>query len=38
VSWQDAVNVAELERLAAERLDAGVLGYYAGGAGDERTL
>ncbi len=38
MSWQDAVNVAELERLAAERLDAGVLGYYAGGAGDERTL
>lgn len=32
------VNVAEYERLAAERLEAGLLGYYAGGAADERTL
>ena len=32
------VNVADFERRAAELLDAGVLGYYAGGAGDERTL
>ncbi len=32
------VNVADYERLAAERLDAGTLGYFAGGAGDERTL
>lgn len=32
------VNVADYERLAAERLDAGLLGYYAGGAADERTL
>jgi isopentenyl diphosphate isomerase/L-lactate dehydrogenase-like FMN-dependent dehydrogenase len=30
--------VADFEALAAGRLGAGVLGYYAGGAGDERTL
>ena len=33
-----AVNVADLERLAGEKLDAGTLGYFAGGAGDEHTL
>ena len=32
------LNVADYERLAAERIDAGALGYFAGGAGDERTL
>ena len=32
------VNVADFERAAAERLDPGVLGYFAGGAGDELTL
>lgn len=32
------INVADYERLAAERLDPGVHGYFAGGAGDERTL
>jgi isopentenyl diphosphate isomerase/L-lactate dehydrogenase-like FMN-dependent dehydrogenase len=32
------VNVADYERLAAEALEAGLLGYYAGGAADERTL
>lgn len=32
------VNVAEYEALAAEVLEAGLLGYYAGGAADERTL
>jgi isopentenyl diphosphate isomerase/L-lactate dehydrogenase-like FMN-dependent dehydrogenase len=32
------VNVADAERLASERLDAGTLGYFAGGAGDELTL
>jgi isopentenyl diphosphate isomerase/L-lactate dehydrogenase-like FMN-dependent dehydrogenase len=32
------VNVADFERVAMERLNAGVLGYFAGGAGDERTL
>ena len=32
------VNVAEFEALAAERIEAGPLGYFAGGAGDERTL
>ena len=30
--------MADYERLAAERLDPGVHGYFAGGAGDERTL
>jgi isopentenyl diphosphate isomerase/L-lactate dehydrogenase-like FMN-dependent dehydrogenase len=32
------VNVADYERLAAERIEAGALGYFAGGAGDERSL
>jgi isopentenyl diphosphate isomerase/L-lactate dehydrogenase-like FMN-dependent dehydrogenase len=31
-------NVADYEQLARERLDEGAFGYYAGGAGDERTL
>jgi isopentenyl diphosphate isomerase/L-lactate dehydrogenase-like FMN-dependent dehydrogenase len=31
-------TLADVERHAAELLDAGPLGYYAGGAGDERTL
>jgi isopentenyl diphosphate isomerase/L-lactate dehydrogenase-like FMN-dependent dehydrogenase len=34
-SW---INVADAERVAAEKLDAGTLGYFAGGAGDELTL
>ena len=33
-----AINVADYERLAAEALDPGAHGYFAGGAGDERTL
>ena len=37
-AFEDAVNVADFERLAAEKLDPGTLGYYAGGAGDEVTL
>jgi len=32
------INVADAEQVAAEKLDAGVLGYFAGGAGDELTL
>jgi isopentenyl diphosphate isomerase/L-lactate dehydrogenase-like FMN-dependent dehydrogenase len=32
------VSCADVERRAAELLDPGVLGYYAGGAADERTL
>jgi isopentenyl diphosphate isomerase/L-lactate dehydrogenase-like FMN-dependent dehydrogenase len=32
------INVWDYEALAAERLDAGAHGYYAGGAGDELTL
>jgi isopentenyl diphosphate isomerase/L-lactate dehydrogenase-like FMN-dependent dehydrogenase len=32
------INVADYERAAAERLEPGVLGYFAGGAGDEVTL
>lgn len=32
------VNVADFERLAEQRLEPGVYGYFAGGAGDERTL
>ena len=38
MSHLDAVNIADLERAAAGRLEAGPLGYFAGGAGDERTL
>ena len=34
----EPLNVAEYERLAEERVDAGVFGYIAGGAGDEHTL
>ncbi len=34
----DLINVADFERVAAEKLDAGALGYFAGGAGDELTL
>lgn len=32
------VNLADFEAAAAQRLEDGLLGYYAGGAGDERTL
>jgi len=32
------LNVADYERLAAEALEPGAYGYFAGGAGDERTL
>lgn len=34
----DLVNVGDFERAAAEKLDAGVAGYFFGGAGDEVTL
>jgi len=34
----EPLNVWDFERLAAERLDEGARGYYAGGAGDELTL
>jgi isopentenyl diphosphate isomerase/L-lactate dehydrogenase-like FMN-dependent dehydrogenase len=32
------INVDDFEKAARERLDPGAYGYYAGGAGDERTL
>jgi 4-hydroxymandelate oxidase len=32
------INVADFERLAAEKLERGPLDYFAGGAGDEITL
>lgn len=35
---QAPINVADFERVAAEKLDAGVAGYFFGGAGDELTL
>jgi isopentenyl diphosphate isomerase/L-lactate dehydrogenase-like FMN-dependent dehydrogenase len=35
---EDWINVADAERLAAERLEPGPLGYFNGGAGDELTL
>jgi isopentenyl diphosphate isomerase/L-lactate dehydrogenase-like FMN-dependent dehydrogenase len=35
---EDLITAADFERVAAERLEAGVLGYFAGGAGDELTL
>nr|MCU0258836.1 alpha-hydroxy-acid oxidizing protein [Solirubrobacteraceae bacterium] len=34
----DPVNLADYAALAAAALPDGPLGYYAGGAGDERTL
>jgi isopentenyl diphosphate isomerase/L-lactate dehydrogenase-like FMN-dependent dehydrogenase len=34
----EPLNVRDYERLAEEKLDPGVFGYYAGGAGDEWTL
>ncbi|HZA57572.1 MAG TPA: alpha-hydroxy acid oxidase [Solirubrobacterales bacterium] len=34
----EPVNIADLEHLASERLEPGPHGYFAGGAGDERTL
>jgi isopentenyl diphosphate isomerase/L-lactate dehydrogenase-like FMN-dependent dehydrogenase len=34
----EPLNVWEYEQLAEERLDEGVFGYFAGGAGDEWTL
>lgn len=38
VDLDTLINVADFERVASERLDAGTLGYFAGGAGDELTL
>jgi isopentenyl diphosphate isomerase/L-lactate dehydrogenase-like FMN-dependent dehydrogenase len=32
------INVADFERLAEEKLEPGVAGYFSGGAGDELTL
>jgi isopentenyl diphosphate isomerase/L-lactate dehydrogenase-like FMN-dependent dehydrogenase len=37
-SVSEPVNVWDYEALAAERLEPGAHGYYAGGAGDELTL
>jgi isopentenyl diphosphate isomerase/L-lactate dehydrogenase-like FMN-dependent dehydrogenase len=34
----DLINVADFERAAEAKLEPGVLGYFAGGAGDEVTL
>jgi isopentenyl diphosphate isomerase/L-lactate dehydrogenase-like FMN-dependent dehydrogenase len=36
--WVLPVNVADYEALAAQKLDPGAYGYYAGGANDELTL
>jgi isopentenyl diphosphate isomerase/L-lactate dehydrogenase-like FMN-dependent dehydrogenase len=38
VSESAPINVWDYERLAGEKLEPGVHGYFAGGAGDERTL
>ena len=35
---QDLINIADFEKAAAERLEPGVLGYFAGAACDEVTL
>ena len=35
---EQPINVADLERLAAEQLEPGARAYFAGGAGDERTM
>jgi isopentenyl diphosphate isomerase/L-lactate dehydrogenase-like FMN-dependent dehydrogenase len=34
----DLINIADFEEAAARKLEAGVLGYFAGGAADEVTL
>ena len=34
----ELVNVADYEAAAAALVETGALGYFAGGAGDERTL
>jgi isopentenyl diphosphate isomerase/L-lactate dehydrogenase-like FMN-dependent dehydrogenase len=34
----DLITVADFERVAAEKLEVGVAGYFFGGAGDELTL
>src|SRR3954452_22754962 len=34
----EALNAADFEELARAKLDDGAYGYFAGGAGDERTL
>jgi isopentenyl diphosphate isomerase/L-lactate dehydrogenase-like FMN-dependent dehydrogenase len=36
--FDDLINVADFERLAEEKLEVGVAGYFFGGAGDELTL
>jgi isopentenyl diphosphate isomerase/L-lactate dehydrogenase-like FMN-dependent dehydrogenase len=38
VSSAEPVNLRDVGRLVADRLDAGPHGYFAGGAADERTL
>jgi isopentenyl diphosphate isomerase/L-lactate dehydrogenase-like FMN-dependent dehydrogenase len=38
MTWMDTINSADFEALAAEVLPAGTLGYFAGGANDERAL
>jgi isopentenyl diphosphate isomerase/L-lactate dehydrogenase-like FMN-dependent dehydrogenase len=38
VTGNPPVSLRDLEALVAQRLDAGPLGYFAGGAADERTL
>src|SRR6476659_4061796 len=35
---ENPINIGDFERLAGEKLDAGVAGYFFGGAGDELTL
>jgi isopentenyl diphosphate isomerase/L-lactate dehydrogenase-like FMN-dependent dehydrogenase len=35
---EELINVADFERVAAEKLDAGTAAYFFGGAGDELTL
>jgi|SRR5881394_842259 len=35
---EDLINIADFARAAEEKLDAGVAGYFFGGAGDELTL
>ena len=35
---EDLINVADFERAAEEKMEAGVAGYFFGGAGDELTL
>jgi isopentenyl diphosphate isomerase/L-lactate dehydrogenase-like FMN-dependent dehydrogenase len=38
MTWEESTSIADVARAAVDVLPPGTYGYYAGGAGDERTL